>query len=75
MKIIKDSKKIKLYHEIVEKFMADKSWQAELEKIIPGMYVQTYIKPKPTNPDLVCVGVTAGASYYVPQKYSRIFTI
>lgn len=75
MKIIKESKKIRLYHDIVAKFRADKTWQAELEKVIPGIYIKTYIKPKPTDPDLVCVGVTAGASYYVPKKYGRVFAI
>lgn len=73
VKIIKDSKKVKLFRQIVDLFEADKDYM--LDSIIPGAYRKTCIMPEPTNPDLVCVGHTAGASYYVTRKYRQVFNI
>ena len=72
---IKNSKKVRLYNEIVELFRADNANKDSLSKVIPGIYVQTYIDPNPDDSNLVCVGHTSGATYYVPEKYSRVFNI
>ncbi|MBP1562071.1 MAG: hypothetical protein J6C96_12630 [Oscillospiraceae bacterium] len=73
MKIIKKSKKLKLFQEVVKLFQEDKSHM--LDAVIPGAYVKSYIDPIPTDDDLVCIGITAGARFYVPKKYRQVVTI
>ena len=73
MKIIKRRKKIALFNSVV-KIFGDNN-DRMLSGIIPGSYIKSCIDPYPTNPDLVCVGVTAGARYYVPKIYRQVFSI
>lgn len=73
VKIIKDSKKIELFKQVVSLFEADQSHK--LNTVIPGAYRQTYGDSAPTDADLVCVGHIPGCAYYVPKKYARVFNI
>ena len=73
VKVIKNSKKIELFKKVVSLFEADKDYM--LDTVIPGAYRKTCIMSEPTDADLVCVGHTAGALYYVPKQYKQVFNI